>query len=191
MSAAVNSQILWYLSRGTGIVTLALLSLTLVLGVTSRRQGGWLAMPRFVVAGLHRNLALLVCAFVSVHIATAIIDPYAGIHVVSAFVPFTSSYRPLWVGLGAVALDVVLAVVITSVIRVRLGVGAWRTVHWLVYPLWPVTVAHALGAGSDVRTGILTVVAALATALVAIAAAARLYGVFAPPAPVTAERGLR
>ncbi len=170
----MSSQTLWYLSRGTGMITLILLTLSLVLGIAGASAGNWLTMPRFVVAGLHRSVSLLVVAFVGVHIATSIIDPYAGIKLIDAVVPFVSSYRPFWIGLGALTLDLTLAVVVTSLIRVRLGLRAWRVVHWSVYVIWPVAVVHALGSGSDVRSGLLLAVVALCTALAITAAAFRL-----------------
>ena len=97
----LDTRTLWYLTRGTGIVTLMLLTITFLLGVVSMSPGQLLSMPRFVVAGLHRNLSLLVVVFVCVHIATAVADPYAGIRLIDAVVPLASSYRPVWIGLGA------------------------------------------------------------------------------------------
>ena len=132
-------------------------------------------MPRYVVAGLHRNVSLLLVSFVSVHIATSVLDTYAGIRLRDAAIPFVSAYRPVWVGLGAVAFDLLLAVVITSLVRVRLGLRAWRAVHWAVYAIWPIAVIHAFGAGSDVQTGLLPVIAAVGTS-----SSTRLYG----PAPM-------
>ncbi len=169
-----DTRALWYLSRGTGMIALMLLTLELVLGVTSMRSGGWQTMPRYVVAGLHRNVSLLLVAFVSVHIASSVLDSYAGIRLRDAVLPFVSSYRPVWVGFGAIALDLLLAVVITSFLRARLGLRAWRAVHWAVYAIWPVAVLHALGSGSDVRTGLLPVVAAVGTGLVMAAAGWRV-----------------
>ena len=92
-SLGLDTRTLWYLSRGTGMVTLMLLTLTLVLGIAAMREGRWLGAPRFVVSGLHRNVSLLVVAFVSVHIATSVIDPFVGIRLIDAVVPFVSSYR--------------------------------------------------------------------------------------------------
>jgi predicted ferric reductase len=170
MSAlGLDTRTLWYLTRGTGMVTLMLLTLTLVLGIAGMRTVRWPGMPRFVIAGLHRNLSLLVVVFVGIHIATAIVDPYAGIHLIDAFVPFVSHYRTVWVGLGAVALDLLVAVIVTSLLRARLGLRAWRAVHWAVYVIWPVAVVHALGSGSDVQSHLLPVVVALCTALVVAA----------------------
>ena len=170
----MSTQTLWYLSRGTGIITLILLTTTLILGIAGATANGWLMMPRFVVAGLHRSVSLLVVAFVSVHVATSVIDPYAGIRVVDAVVPFVSSYRPFWIGLGALTLDLTLAVIVTSLLRARIGLRGWRLVHWSVYLVWPVAVVHALGSGSDVRSGLLLVVVSLCAAFAITAGAWRL-----------------
>lgn len=169
-----DTRTLWYLSRGTGMIAMMLLTLALVLGVTSMTTARWTTMPRYVVAGLHRNVSLLLVVFVSVHIATTVLDSYARIHLIDALVPFISSYRPIWVGLGAIAFDLLIAVVITSLLRVRLGLRTWRAVHWAVYAIWPVAVIHAFGAGSDVQTGLLPVVAAVGTGLVMAAAGWRV-----------------
>lgn len=173
-SVGLDTRTLWYLSRGTGMVTLMLLTLTLVLGIAAMREGRWLGAPRFVLSGLHRNLSLLVVTFVSVHIVTSVIDPFVGIRLIDAVVPFISSYRTVWIGLGAVAIDLLAAVIITSLVRVRLGLRTWRAVHWAVYVIWPVAVVHALGTGSDVQSGLLPLVVAVCTALVIGAGALRV-----------------
>ena len=170
----MSTRELWYLSRGTGMVAFTLLSLALVLGIMSRAPAGVLSLPRFVVAGLHRNVSLLLTAFIAVHVTASILDPYAGLRLVDAFLPLASSYRPLWVGLGAVALDLLAAVTITSLIRARLGLRAWRAVHWAVYAIWPVALVHALGTGSDVRSGLLLVVGSLSSAVVIAAVTVRV-----------------
>jgi sulfoxide reductase heme-binding subunit YedZ len=140
---------LWYLSRGTGIVSLALLSLVLVLGVLTRSARPLPGLPRFVTAGLHRNASLLAVAFLGVHIGTAVVDPYALTGVLDVVVPFHGGYRPLWVGLGTLAFDVLLALTATSLLRRHLNVRVWRTVHWAAYACWPLAVLHGLGAGTD------------------------------------------
>ncbi len=143
---------LWYLTRGTGVVSLLLLTGVVVLGITGRV--GWSAQrwPRFLTQGLHRNLSLMAVAFICVHVATSVVDGYAPIRWIDALVPFASAYRPVWLGLGAVAFDLVLALVITSLLRVRLGLRAWRAVHWLAYACWPIAIVHGLGTGSDTRS---------------------------------------
>ncbi|MFI5100429.1 MAG: ferric reductase-like transmembrane domain-containing protein [Actinomycetes bacterium] len=141
---------LWYLSRATGLVSLVLLTLTVLGGILVRRGVTPNRLPRFVMWGLHRNVALLSVAFLGLHIATVVLDSYVPINLLDAVVPFTSAYRPIWLGLGAVAFDLLLAVIVTSLLRARIGHRTWRAVHWLGYALWPTAVVHGLGTGSDV-----------------------------------------
>ena len=108
--------------------------------------------PRFVLDSLHRNVSLLAVAFLLVHILTAVLDSFAPISLTDAIVPFGGSYRPFWLGLGAVAFDLLLAVALTSIVRRRLGYGAWRATHWLAYACWPIALLHGLGTGSDVKS---------------------------------------
>ncbi|HEX6763390.1 MAG TPA: ferric reductase-like transmembrane domain-containing protein [Gaiellaceae bacterium] len=172
--AAGNAKELWYLTRGTGVVALLLLTASVLLGVTATlglRLHRW---PRFAVAGMHRNLTLLSIAFVAVHVVTTVADGYAPIRLTDAVVPFVSAYRPVWLGLGAVAFDLLLAIVVTSLLRVRIGVRRWRTVHWLAYACWPVALVHGLGSGSDPRTSWLAAVAVGSVAVVVIAVVARV-----------------
>jgi len=142
---------LWYLTRATGVVALVLLSAAMVLGIVS--SVGWVSerWPRFVSQAVHRNLSLLALAFVGVHIVTTVADGYVPITLIDAVVPFRSPYRPLWVGLGACAFDLMVALGVTTGLRRRIGVRVWRAVHWLAYACWPVAVFHALGSGSDTR----------------------------------------
>jgi methionine sulfoxide reductase heme-binding subunit len=149
---------LWYLTRGTGTIALLLLTVVLLLGVLARGGRSLPACPRFVTPALHRNLALLTVAVLVVHILTAVADPYAPIRLVDAVVPFVSAYRPIWLGLGALGFDILIALIITSLLRTRLGHKAWRAVHWAAYASWPVAVAHGLGSGTDVRSRWLLIV---------------------------------
>lgn len=144
-------HVLWYTTRATGIVALILLTGTVVLGVVGTARVASERWPRIVTAGLHKNLALTATALVAVHVVTTILDPFVSIGLVAAFVPFTSSYRPIWLSLGAVAFDLLLAVLITSLLRDRLSHRAWQIVHLLVYACWPVALWHALGTGTDTR----------------------------------------
>jgi sulfoxide reductase heme-binding subunit YedZ len=140
---------LWYLSRSAGIVTMVLLSLVMVLGILTRRSAPLPGLPRFVTAGLHRNTALLAMGLLVVHIVTAVADPYALLALVDVVLPFGGGYRPLWVGLGTLTLDLLVVVVVTSLMRHRLPDRVWRTVHWSAYACWPLALVHGLGSGTD------------------------------------------
>lgn len=170
LSSPSSASELWYLTRGTGTMALLLLTAVLVLGVMARGAHALPGSPRFVTPALHRNLALLTVVVVVLHVITAVADPFAPIRLADAVVPFRSAYRPIWVGLGALALDLLIALIVTSLLRGRIGQRAWRAVHWAAYGSWPVAVAHGLGTGTDVTQSwllALTVLCSL-TALAAV-----------------------
>src|SRR5207244_6619157 len=112
--------------------------------------------------------------FVVVHVVTTIADGFAPIGVLDTVVPLHSAYRPVWLGLGAVAFDLLLALIVTSLLRARIGFRAWRAVHWLAYASWPVALVHALGTGSDSRFGWLVIITIVCAGAVGAALALRL-----------------
>lgn len=147
----VGPSVYWYLTRSSGAVALVLLTASVIVGVAAIGRLSGPSLPRFVVDGVHRTVSLLAVAFLVVHIVTSVADSFVSISLVNAVIPFTGSYRPLWLGLGAAAFDLTLAVTLTSLLRRRVGHGAWRAVHWLAYLSWPIAVLHAFGTGSDVH----------------------------------------
>jgi methionine sulfoxide reductase heme-binding subunit len=147
-----TTRTLWYLTRGAGAATLILLTLSVALGILNTLR--WSApprWPRFVIDALHRNVSLLVLPLLAAHIFTAVLDTFAPIALKDTVIPFVSHYRPVWLGLGAIALDLLLVVIFTSLIRARIGVRTWRAIHWLVYASWPLAVVHSFGAGTDAK----------------------------------------
>jgi sulfoxide reductase heme-binding subunit YedZ len=145
----VFDQSLWFAARGAGIVSLLLSTAVVCLGFVTvvRWQGqGW---PRFLTVALPRQVALLSIVFVAIHVVTAVFDPFASLGVIAAIVPLASSYRPVAVALGVISLDLTIAVIVTSLLRDRVGLRLWRAVHWAAYAAWPMAVVHSLLAGSD------------------------------------------
>jgi predicted ferric reductase len=165
---------LWYTARATGVVALILLTLTVALGVAGSTRLRTPGLPRLVRSGLHRNVSLLSVAFVATHVLTTVLDPYASISITSAIVPFSSHYRPVWLSLGTIAFDMLLALVLTSMVRTRLSYRTWRTVHWLAYASWPIALWHGLGTGTDSKLSWLLVLDAVCVLVVAAAALWRL-----------------
>lgn len=165
---------LWYASRATGVVALLLLTGVMVLGMVVNRQGRLPGLPKFAVTGLHRNLSLLAVVFVAIHVVTAVADGYVNIPLTSAVVPFTSPYERLWLGLGAVSLDLMVAVIVTSLLRRHLSRRVWRVVHLLSYLSWPVAWAHSFFASDDLQAGALFVLALLCAIAVGVALGWRL-----------------
>ncbi|MFZ0214469.1 MAG: ferric reductase [Candidatus Dormiibacterota bacterium] len=164
---------LWYASRGLGLVLLLVLTGSVVLGVLTVqrwRPGG----AGFLANGLHRNLALIAMPLLALHGLAVWLDPFAGVRLQDLVVPFAASYRPLWLGLGVLAGEVSIAVVVTSLLRLRLGYGVWRFVHWGSYVAWPLALLHGLGTGSDTRAGWTLAIYLLAAGAVLVAVLVRL-----------------
>ncbi len=172
----MSSPVLWYATRATGVVALVLLTVSMVLGVMTARRFTRPRWPRVAQQDIHRRISLLSVVFVAGHVLTSVVDSYVHIGWAAVVVPFLSDYKRLWVGLGTISLDLMLAVVLTSLLRHRIPATAWRGVHWLVYLSWPVAVAHSLGIGTDVHLHwVLGLVGACVVAVL-VAAALRIAG---------------
>lgn len=156
----MNSQALWFATRATGVIALVLLTASMVLGILTSTRFARPTLPRFVTLGLHRNVSLLVLVFLGLHIATSATDTYAPVGWLDAVVPFAGTYRPLWLGLGAVSFDLLLALTVTSLLRTRIGHPAWRWLHWASYACWPTAVVHGVGTGSDTKLPLVLAVTA-------------------------------
>lgn len=161
----------WYAARGSGVVSLILLTLVMVIGIGSRSGRPVFGLPRFAVGLVHRNAALLASVLIVVHVGTILIDPFAQLRLLDVVVPFTASYRAFWVGCGTVALDLMVALVVTSLLRSRIGPRTWRTVHWFAYAMWPVAWLHGIGSGTD-RGSAWYLTIAIVSALLVVAALA-------------------
>lgn len=160
--------------RASGLVALLLLTLTIVAGVVNVRRFATARWPRAVMALLHRNVALLAVVFLTVHIVTAALDTYVAVGWLATVLPFTSRWDRLWVGLGTASVDMMIALVVTSLLRARLTYRTWRAVHWLAYISWPLAMIHGFAAGTDSRTGWARTVYVAATAAVLAAVGWRL-----------------
>ena len=170
----MSNSVLWYATRGAGAVTLVLLSAVVVLGVLSSLRVEGASWPRFLTTGLHRNLALMSLVFLALHIVTAVVDPYTSLGWAAALIPFSSYYRTFWLGLGVIAFQLQLAIVVTSLVRAYMGHTAWRLVHWLTYAAWPVAVAHGLGTGTDTWSAWMLAITGGCVAAVGVAVVFRL-----------------
>ncbi len=176
------SEALWALGRGTGLVALVVFTLSLVLGVVTRSGRDVAGLGRFGLNEVHRTAALTGVGLIAVHVGTLLFDPYAQLHVVDLVVPFLGSYRPLWLGLGTLAVDLLIVVTVVSLLRDKVGPRVFKAVHWATYALWPVALVHSLGTGTDAGSLWMDALVATCTAAVAVAVGWRLL-------PSYAERG--
>jgi methionine sulfoxide reductase heme-binding subunit len=182
----MSTQLLWYTTRGAGVVSLILLSGVVVLGLLARLRVEARAWPRFLSAAVHRDLALLTLIFLVLHIVTAVVDPFTHLGIVAATVPFGSHYRTFWLGLGTIAFELMLAIVATSLLRHHIGLRTWRAVHWLAYASWPIAVLHGFGTGTDSASLWILAIDAVCIGAVAIALGWRVAA--APLDPLAEER---
>jgi methionine sulfoxide reductase heme-binding subunit len=173
---SLTSTPAWYLMRGSGVVTLILLTGVVVLGIATSNRAQLGRLPRFVTLGLHRSISLLAVVFLAIHVVTAIVDPYASVRVLQIVLPLPYGPYPLWLALGALSLDVLAAVIVTSLLRQHLSLRVWKTVHWLSYASWPLAFTHSIGIGTDKSSAWFLGVAITCTAAIVAATAWRLAG---------------
>jgi methionine sulfoxide reductase heme-binding subunit len=172
----IDGPVMWYLNRSTGIVAIVLLTITTVLGVLAIGGRPARGVPRFVTQAFHRNVALLGTLLLVVHIVTAVLDEFVEIKWWESFIPFAGSFEPLYVGLGALATDLMIVVVVTSLLRTRMSHNLWRGLHISAYGLWAAAMVHGIGLGTDATESmrVLTIVCAIAVPLAAIYRLGRL-----------------
>lgn len=167
-------QAFWAFGRGMGTAALVVLTLSVASGILTRSGRPLLSLPRFGVVELHKNTALFGTALIAVHIVSLLFDPYAQLRLVDYVIPFLGTYRPFWLGLGTLATDLLIAIIVTGIFRHRVGYKTFRAVHWTSYALWPIALAHSLGNGTDAGHGWFLSVVALCSALVVTAVTFRL-----------------
>ncbi len=160
------NEALWALGRGTGVVALVLLTVTVVLGILTRSGRPAFGLPRFAVTLVHRNSALIGAVFVLIHVVTLLFDPYAQLNALDFFVPFLGSYHPFWLGLGTVGLDLLIAILVTALLRRWIGQRVFRIVHWAAYALWPIALFHSIGTGTDAGAPLFILLAVACSAVV-------------------------
>jgi methionine sulfoxide reductase heme-binding subunit len=141
----------WYIARSAGLVAWALLSASVIWGLTMSNRArpfGHRPRPAWML-DLHRWLGGLATIFVGVHIVAILLDTYVNFSIVSVLVPFTASWHDTAVAWGVVAMWLLLAVELTSLARRHLPRKAWRLVHGASFPLFGLATLHAFTAGTD------------------------------------------
>jgi sulfoxide reductase heme-binding subunit YedZ len=171
----MNQPAVWYLMRATGTVSLLLLTVVNALGVATVARWRPGRTPRFLALGLHRTISLLAVAFLVIHVLTAIVDPDAAVRLAAVVLPLPFGHDGIWLALGALALDLVAAITITSIMRERMSPRAWRAVHLAAYAAWPVALLHGIGMGTDAGASWMLAVDAACIAVFAAAVALRLW----------------
>jgi DMSO/TMAO reductase YedYZ heme-binding membrane subunit len=169
----VGGKLTWYIARSSGLVAWALLVAAMVWGILlATRVLGRRPAPAWILS-LHRYLGALAVVFVGVHVGAILLDSYTNFGVVNVLVPLTGTWHPVAVAWGIVAMYILMAVEVTSLLRRRLSPRAWRSVHLASYGVFALSTMHLLSAGTDVKSILSTVAAVvLGTATVFGSAAA-------------------
>lgn len=170
----MNSTVLWYTTRASGIVALVLLTATMVLGLATTNRARARNWPGYAQQEIHRRLSIMAVVLVGIHVLTSVLDTFVDISWAAIFVPFTSSYGRFWVGIGAVGLDLMVAVFVSSLLRARMRPATWRALHWLAYLCWPLALAHTFGMGTDAGEGWVVILAAVCVLSVGVSLVWRL-----------------
>ena len=171
---ALTSPYLWYATRATGYVSMVLFTAVVVLGSLVALRVGGTFVGRFELNELHRSLSMVAMAFLAIHVATTVADSYVSTGVISAVVPLTSAYRRLGVSFGAIAVDLLLAVWVSSLLKVRIKNHVWRFIHWFSWIGVSASVLHAVQTGTDAGHGVGFDLAIACAVLMAIAGGLRL-----------------
>jgi len=162
------NQLFWYTARAGGIVAWALLAASVIWGLwLSGRVRPLGARPAWIL-DLHRFLGGLATVFVGVHVASILLDSYTTIGLTDVLVPFASSWHPLAVAWGVVAMYVLLAVELTSLARHRLPQRLWRVLHVASLPLFVLATIHYVAAGTDASNPASLAAIGVATSAVAL-----------------------
>lgn len=177
----------WYAARAAGVIAYALLTSGVLVGVLLGGRARLSRWPAFALTDVHRFLSLLTGAFIAIHVCALLVDRYAHVSFTTLVLPGASSYRPFWIALGTVALELLLAVALSNLLRKRLGHARWRRVHYLTFGVWIAATAHGIGAGTDATAGWLRVLYVVSIGSVGLALIWRT----ARPAPIPARAPAR
>jgi sulfoxide reductase heme-binding subunit YedZ len=183
----------WYAARAAGVVAYLLVSASVALGLALAGKERFDRWPRFAVEDVHRFAGVLAGTFIALHILWLAVDSQAHLGVSGLLVPFTSSYRPLWTGLGVVAAELLLALAVTNHYRRRISYSLWRGLHYLNFGVWIAATAHGLGAGSDSRSPVFLLMYAITAGIIGVLALRRFAAkpVASPGTPTAASAGTR
>lgn len=175
-----SSPLDWYTARAAGVIAYLLVSFVVVLGTTMAGKTRLERWPQFALEEVHRFTGLLVGAFVTIHIITIAIDSWLPFSVASLAIPLLDRYRVVWVALGIVAAELLLALAVTNHYRRRLSYRFWRRAHYLNFVVWTAATLHGIGSGTDRSTPWLLAIYAVAIAAVVTSTSMRLLRRRAP-----------
>ena len=182
-----SSPAIWYAARASGVAAYVVLSLVVCLGLSLGGKAQTRRWPRFSVEEIHRFGGLLVGSLIGVHVLAIAADSFLPFSLVQLLVPFTSTYRPIWTGLGIAAAEILVALAITNHYRRRMPYAFWRKAHYLNFAVWGLASLHGLMSGTDRGAAWLAILYGVSVAAVVTLLVWRFAGhVFRSPRVATA-----
>lgn len=144
-----GTKAFWYVARAGGILAYLLLWLATLWGVfiSSKMVKGWIDAT--VLYNMHEFLPMLAMLFAVIHAAVLMGDAYIGFSLLDLLIPFRAPYRPLWTGLGSLALYLSAALIASFYLRTVVSRRVWRTFHYVTYLAFLLALVHGLMAGTD------------------------------------------
>ncbi len=175
-------ELMWAIGRGTGVALLLSLTLSVVIGLVVAARGDVPGLARFATTMVHRNISVFSMVLLAGHLISLFLDSYAKLALLDLFLPFASAAaNPLYVGAGTLAFECFVAVLVTALLRHRLGFEAFKAIHWFSYLAWLLSMVHAVGSGTDASSSWFVAMAVGCGAAVGIAG---LYRLLHSPQPV-------
>jgi len=178
----VNQKLWWYTIRASGLVAWALVAASVLWGLflstrlTRRPRPPW-------VLDLHRFLGGLAFVFIGVHVAGLLADSFVGFGPTDLVVPYASHWRPGAVAWGIVALYLLLAVEVTSLLMRHLPRALWHAIHLASFVVLAAVTAHAFTAGADARNPVMVWFAVVTSAATVFLVLFRVLSLSIPRTP--------
>lgn len=148
-SPAAANATYWYLERSAGFTAYGLLNLSVLLGASSSLAIWDKWNMRKLMTQMHQYSALLFLPFLFFHLWGLYMDTSIPFNVKQLLVPLASRYKAVPTALGVLTLYAWILLIVSSYLREKIGVTAWRMIHILSYPMFVAVTIHGLTAGTD------------------------------------------
>lgn len=166
----------WDASRAAGFAAYLLLWTSTMAGVALHMRFRPAGSPLTWLIEVHRITSMLALAFVAAHVVALVLDPVVPFSALDAIVPFTSSYRPIQVGVGTLAQWMLVLILVSTTYATAVSWSTWRNIHYLSFPCYVLALTHGIVAGTDSRSAVALLIYAASAAAVAALVVVRGFG---------------
>jgi len=147
--ALESAQSTWFITRSAGMIAYLLLWLSTVWGLAISSKIIDRLLHRSFTFDFHQVISLLALGFLGLHVFILMADQYLPYSLAQILVPFLSPYRPFWVGIGVLAFYISILVTVTFYMRQKIGMKAFRLIHYASLAGYLGATLHGIFAGTD------------------------------------------